>query len=76
MFRHTHFIKPSNHGMSKCLRDPQITTPGRTCWTRWTSKEGENYTPPRECPAQKCRDNKQSGRGGKSRAMSGLTILQ
>ncbi|CAL1133149.1 unnamed protein product [Cladocopium goreaui] len=25
------------------------------------SVEGENYTPPRECPAQKCRDNKQSG---------------
>jgi len=26
------------------------------------SVEGENYTPPKECPSQRCRDNKQSGK--------------
>merc|ERR1719446_832279 len=26
------------------------------------SVEGENYTPPRECPSQRCRDNKTSGK--------------
>merc|ERR1719183_1459989 len=26
------------------------------------SVEGENYTPPKECPSQRCRDNKQAGK--------------
>merc|ERR1719201_2041645 len=26
------------------------------------SVEGENYTPPKECPSQRCKDNKQAGR--------------
>jgi len=26
------------------------------------SVEGENYTPPKECPSQRCRENKQAGR--------------
>merc|ERR1719353_2530380 len=26
------------------------------------SVEGENYTPPKECPSQRCRDNKVAGK--------------
>ena len=34
-----------------------------TCGSEiFQSVEGENYTPPKECPSQKCKDNKQSGR--------------
>eukprot|EP00913_Durusdinium_trenchii_P034081 g31900.t1 len=39
-----------------------VTYHCETCGSEiFQSVEGENYTPPKECPSQKCRDNKQSG---------------